>query len=29
MRILFWLKLYLLTLPVFLAIDLLWLGFPL
>lgn len=27
MRILFWLKLYLLTLPVFLAIDLLWLGF--
>ena len=27
MRFLFWLKLYLLTLPVFLAIDLLWLGF--
>lgn len=26
MRILFWLKLYLLTLPVFLALDLLWLG---
>ena len=27
MRFLFWLKLYLLTLPVFLAIDLLWLSF--
>ncbi len=27
MKILFWLKLYLLTVPVFFAIDMIWLGF--
>ncbi len=27
MNILFWLKLYLLTIPIFFVIDLLWLGF--